>query len=310
MYYTEDLLKKLIEEPSENNDELIIISGYGSARFLSDIHEKFPAIKITLILGMAAQGISNIDYEGYRELTLNSQNINVRFQTIEPLTHMKVYQWKRMGEPTQCFIGSANFSYSGFLKNNEIMSTIDNDCLELIKKYYDLSIDCLDNKIQAKLKLFDKPISEVLETEKLGVVSTYKTIDRENLIFPQLKRYYYDELYTDVTLTFNNGLNRGLRNKLNSYLDIDKNLEFFDRYLPIGFQGTIELDGLRLKIERDSKSGRRLRILHDYYNFYNITLAILGLDITDTIDYAALISNELYLLKFIHVGDNHFKIGI
>lgn len=300
MIYKSDLISKLLKEPFENgNDELIIISGYGSSKFLDDIITKLPDIKITLVLGMASQGIPKIDYELYKEICERDNNIVVKFQLESPPTHMKIYQWLRDGNPTECFIGSANFSYSGFVNNNEIMTLVNQDCMDLIKEFIDKSVYCLsEDLLTDNLLLFSSkiPLQEQTENE-----SKLSNINRDFITNHQLKRYEYDEEYTEVALIFSNGLNRGLRNRNNSYLDIDKNLTFFDKCLPIGEEGTMEIDELRLKVIRSGQFGRQLHVLHDYYDFYSILLSTLSLDSDDVIDYAALRRMNLETIKFKYI---------
>lgn len=312
MYYTENLVEEILEKPARNNDELIILSGYGSAKFLREINEKLIGTKLTLIIGMASQGIAKQDYNEYVELCKKHKNVTVKFQVEKPATHMKIYQWLHKGVPTECYIGSANFSYSGFLKNNEIMSKLDNDCLEIITKYQAFSVDCLSDEIDENIKLFDEEvftaeIGELIDFSESN--QALKEINIENLRNNQLKRYEYDEYYTEVTLVFNNGLNRGIRSKQYSYLDIDKNLTFFDMHLPVGETGTLDIDGFKFDIRRDGPSGRRLYILHDYYDFYQIVLT-LTVDSSATIEYAALVRQDLHSLKFIYMDKNHLKLGI
>lgn len=313
MYYTNNLIEEILEKPAQSNDELIILSGYGSAKFLREVNEKLPGIKLTLIIGMASQGITKIDYEEYLSLCQEFDNITVKFQLEKPATHMKVYQWVNQGEPTECYIGSANFSYSGFLKNNEIMSKLEHNCLDLIHEYQSIALDCLMEGLDKKINLvseniYKEELVELIDSSNFEQLPI--RLNKEKLRNNQLKRYDYDEYYTDVSLVFENGLNRGLRNKLGSYIDIDKNLTFFDMHLPVGEIGVLEIDNLKFNIKREGPSGRRLYIVNDYYDFYQIILALIALDSSDTIEYAALIRQEMYSLKFIYMDENHFKLGI
>lgn len=313
MHYTKNLIEEILEKPAKSNDELIILSGYGSAKFLRDINEKLAGTKLTLIIGMASQGITKLDYEEYLSLCREFDNITVKFQLEKPATHMKIYQWVNRGRPTDCYIGSANFSYSGFLKNNEIMSKLENDCLDLINQYQSISVDCLMEGLDENINL----VSENIYTEEFVELVDSSNFDqslpklnKDRLKNNQLKRFVYDEYYTDVSLVFVNGLNRGLRNKMDSYIDIDKNLTFFNMHLPVGEIGCLEVDGLKFNIKREGPSGRKLYIIHDYCDFYQIILNLMLLDSSDTIEYAALIRQELYSLKFIYMNENHLKLGI
>ena len=88
------------------------------------------------------------------------------------------------------------------------------------KEFIDKSVYCLsEDLLTDNLLLFSSkiPLQEQTENE-----SKLSNINRDFITNHQLKRYEYDEEYTEVALIFSNGLNRGLRNRNNSYLDIDK----------------------------------------------------------------------------------------
>src|SRR5699024_7909313 len=182
------------------------------------------------------------------------------------------------------------------------------NCMYLIKEFIKKSVDCLDEELLTNDLLLFNSKSTLLEQNENE--SNLNQISRDIITNHQLKRYEYDEDYTEVTLLCNNGLNRGLRSRINSYLDIEKNRKFFDKCLPIGEEGVMRVADLKLKVVRRGQFGRQLHILHDYYDFHSILLTIMSLDSDDEIDYAALVRMNLETIKFKYIKRGNFSLQL
>src|SRR5699024_2426768 len=126
----------------------------------------------------------------------------------------------------------------------------------------------------------------------------------------QLKiNYLLDDDQTEVDLFFHNKkINRGLNKGSNSYLDIDKNIEYFNRHLKRNVIGSLEINGRNLEVTREGPFSRKLVILNNDWDFHKVICECLGIDFTDTIDYADLDRQGLEKLVFTKIGNNRFKL--
>lgn len=316
------LFKNTLLQPAKLYNELKIVSGYSSYSFLKEVSESLPNLKITLILGMTPYGISKGNLEGYRELCKTKSNIEVYLQIEEPLTHIKLYQWYINENPTECFIGSANFSHSGFSNQREILISSKLDYTNIITDTLKMSVHCSSQKIEDNIKVYNDEIELGIEHTMENINNSDDSISTEDLkdefkprrmygkTLKQLKRnYLLDDDQTEVDLLFHNKkINRGLNKGSNSYLDIDKNIEYFNRHLKRNVIGTLEINGRNLEIIREGPFSRKLVILENDWDFHKVICECLGIDFTDTIDYADLDREGLKKLIFTKIGNNRFKL--
>ena len=75
-------------------------------------------MKLDLYLGMARQGILEKDHKYYQDITA-AKKARVSYVTEKPFIHQKVLEF--YGNGYRRYLGSANFSYSGFESQCEVM---------------------------------------------------------------------------------------------------------------------------------------------------------------------------------------------
>src|SRR5699024_6834660 len=324
-YYTSNLIKKIIEEPAKLSDELIIVSGYGSPSFLKDIKDRIPDHKIKLFLGMTPHGISRENFDGFQEMN-KSENVDIFFQIKKPPTHMKIYQWYKKGKPNYSFLGSANFSYSGFEAQNEILATSDKDFDNIISDIEALCLDCSDEKITELIKIYEEEDYKEVENVKeiLGEYGNEELSIKTNTDSFRPKRFIRNTggvsphrvninlILKNDTTSHSKGLNiwnREGKSTEDSYIDISRNYRVFDKFFPKNEPVGLETDdGLNLVVERRGPYGRELVILNEETNFYDYFSRRLELDTRRPISYADLKAYGRTDVEITKIGNNRFKL--
>lgn len=324
-YYTTNLIKKIIEEPAKFSDELVIVSGYGSASFLKDVIQRIPRHRIKLILGMTPQGISRDNFEEFQKLN-SSENIEILFQIEEPPTHMKIYQWYKGGKPNYSFLGSANFSHSGFEVQNEILATSDKDFDKIISDIELLCLKCTDEKITDFIKVYDEEeykkienIKEILgeygneELEPKSIPDSFrpKKFIRTPSV-PSRQRVNVNLILENDSSFHSKGLNiwnREGKSEKDSYINISRNYRVLDEFFPKSEPVELETnDGLNFWVERRGPYGKELVILNEETNFYDYFSRRLELDTRRPISYADLKAYGRTDVEITKIGNNRFKL--
>ena len=152
----EDLYEKALIQPASNNNRLYIVSGYASATFtrrhLNDLNHFETGIEINLIIGMPS---ARSDHQSFLALKKEYKNrLNVFYIEYPPPVHVKAYAW--LGNSSEGFSGSANYSQPGFLKKSQVNQLIKTDPHQ-IKQFYDSLLGraiSLDEYITPKLNNF------------------------------------------------------------------------------------------------------------------------------------------------------------
>ena len=134
---TDNLYQQILIDPaSSGNNELFIVSGYASATFLnkhiSEITNKYPEIRLNLIIGMHQK---RNDHSAYINIKNLYPNFHGYYYSGRPGVHSKTYCWVKDGIPCKGFSGSANYSQKGFensLQQNQMVE----DNPSAIKKYF------------------------------------------------------------------------------------------------------------------------------------------------------------------------------
>lgn len=162
--FIEDLYKEIIQTEALSNTNLRIISGYSSGSFLEKVCKEFPHLNIHLYIGMASQGISKSDHEVYCNLTKNNPFVNVYYQTRQIPTHMKIVNFSSI-ERHATYIGSANFSESGFVKQREVMVRTDYSMANVFQYQYAISTICIEEGIDDMIPIFPDEFFKSTEKE-------------------------------------------------------------------------------------------------------------------------------------------------
>ena len=115
---TENLFNEILVKPVNGGaNELLVVSGYASAnmayRHLGEDIIKKQNVRVTLIYGMAREGVSSADHEGFKRLESGGL-FECHYRLALPAVHSKVYIWMDGNKPVKAFVGSANYTQQGF----------------------------------------------------------------------------------------------------------------------------------------------------------------------------------------------------
>lgn len=120
----DNLFCRVLEAPAEEQgvDRLRIVSGFATAnmadRHMERLSEIGCPISIELIIGMPLRdGIERAQHYALRRLAREfryGMNFSCHYVTEGPPVHAKTYCWFRGDEPVMAFMGSANYTCTGF----------------------------------------------------------------------------------------------------------------------------------------------------------------------------------------------------
>lgn len=135
------LLKPILQDGGPNS--IKIISGYAThamaARHLIETTSHAKKLDVDLVCGMTgSEGVSRPNHIGFLSLQMHKEFVydgNFSCSYIrKPLSvHSKVYVWCKNGTPVQAFIGSANYSETGFHSPSRIETLSECDPISALK---------------------------------------------------------------------------------------------------------------------------------------------------------------------------------
>lgn len=336
VFYTGDLYKKVIQDPSNYLNKLKIISGFASSGFLRKVTEELPGHKICLIIGMASAGISLNDHKAFRNICTENPAVEVFYKYKSPPNHMKVYQWYKDDTAQIAFTGSANFSHTGFFENEEILSPVIDVFTDLIDQVLDQSVSCLDVEAEFKIPIYEGAVyinedSDISSSGALldknipmvreDVESRKDTPDLKTLLINNIQLTPYNHTSIELMLQNDSGWkfkalnnwNRKSNNEYDSYIDIErtnrlglKKLDFFPRNTDIRL---ISDDEEQWIVRRSGEYGRELRTAEgiSFYDYFRKRMNITErrpISYKDLLNYGRTgiglykLSDSYYLLDF------------
>jgi hypothetical protein len=150
---TNNLFNHILIQPAlEENNKLLIVSGYATAAMafhhiteLNNIGRT--DIEIKLIIGMSStEGISVGNHNGFKKMMSDFEGrFQCSYRISNPPTHSKMYLWLMNEEPKISFIGSANYTQTAFneRRQKEALTQCNNhDALTYFDSMIDDSIYC------------------------------------------------------------------------------------------------------------------------------------------------------------------------
>lgn len=188
-----ELFNSVLLNPAGDANKLVIVSGFATPAMmeyqLEEIRKKFKrSIEIELLVGMTpTHGISPIHHKNFIKLCQRA-NLNCSYiRSKYPAIHSKLYVWTSNSQPAKAFLSSANYTVTGFLRNQRELA-IECDSTRALKYYESLlkhSFYChceeaqecvnvhapicsLDNLNKAQLKLSQESVLLPLFSEKRG----------------------------------------------------------------------------------------------------------------------------------------------
>ena len=132
-------LFKTIFDKADLMTEVKVITGYTSSEFVKCFINNFKGIGLELYIGMSQQGILEKDHLAYIDLMTEHPNLKIYYQVQGMPTHIKLIILNRENS-SNVYVGSANFSYDGLFKHNELMTTISDKVDSLISEQKERSV--------------------------------------------------------------------------------------------------------------------------------------------------------------------------
>ena len=172
-----DLFNKVLIEPAkEGANELNILAGYASAsmadKHIASLININNEISINLIVGMTKIGINKIQHKAFQKLTNSNSLFSCNYLVEDNPCHAKVFIWLKNNQPDKAFVGSANYTITGFGDNQtECLVSVDP---KLAKDFYDdvfkycKPCNCLD--IESDITIIEPRYDRIKEDKKDFVV--------------------------------------------------------------------------------------------------------------------------------------------
>lgn len=247
----------LIEPLSHSCDELHIVSGYShptmATRHYEEIDRMEKKVHVNLIIGMCqADGILRNDHDLFRELVAEHYPtyFNCRYVTKGKPVHSKVYVWMKEKQPVVAFVGSANYSQSGFFRLEETMTTCDPAlAYTYFKTVLSNSTDCREDEVENKIRLLEEmPVRRRVLHPATGQVES--TIDLT--LASGLPTRRVSLLLRDGTMATRSGLNWGMRPERSyspeAYISLRPDVYRSDFFPPRGQHFTVLVDNKLIPI--------------------------------------------------------------
>ena len=164
---TDDLFNKVLLGPAiQGADTLYIVSGFASATMAYRHFEllktnKVKDVTIKLILGMSAvEGVPRKSHLAFKALSEKHRlgSFDCNYLTKTPAIHSKLYAWSMDGNPQIGFVGSANYTQTGFGENQrEALSRHDaSEIIEFYNRVVNQSISCVDDNVSDVLEITEE----------------------------------------------------------------------------------------------------------------------------------------------------------
>lgn len=119
MLLVKDIFEEIFNDTSSSS-EIKVITGYSSGEFVNYFINCFKEAKLELYIGMSQQGILQSDHIVYNDLMSKNPNVKIYYQVRDVPTHIKLIEICERSY-TRTYVGSANFSFDGLFKHNELM---------------------------------------------------------------------------------------------------------------------------------------------------------------------------------------------
>ena len=238
MYLLTNLEEEVFAVPyAKGYRRIRILAGYASVSFLWHILEHYEDIEIDLFIGMASvDGVSIWQHEQYKRIAQQQQpRVNIYYQMTRPGVHTKIYHWNSHAlNDDLIFIGSANFSWNGFRRQNELLveATYSNS-----DEVFGLTtpISCLDPMVQNFISLYNMRISDKQGHELK--LTTNQQVHETTVVQHQSLEYVDLSLLTrNGIVAERSGLNWGKRdgrNQNQAYIPVSQSIHRnYPRFFP------------------------------------------------------------------------------
>ena len=308
---TDNLFQKVLIEPAldDGADCLRVVSGFASSKLaryhVRQMLQHDTRIDIELIVGMTpAGGISRDHHEAFRDLSYECQSKSVRFDcsylSKPPSVHSKAYCWLRGDEPTAGFIGSANYSFNGFLgEQRELMS--ETDPASLNNYFVDLKLDstsCLASHCHDVMNIFE-PQRQL--TSEINMARRDRP-SGETKLLPLLIR--------GGKTPPRSGINWGQRpgrDQNQAYISVPADVQRSDFFPEVGERFSVTTDdGWYVDMVRAQANGKAIHTPNDNASLGRYMRARIGVPLGDYVTAKHLEDYGRTDVEFIRVGDREY----
>ncbi len=264
----------LIKPAKEGCNNLYIVSGYGTAAMafhhLGTLKEAGLKVNIELILGMCPKdGLSESNHRGFLHLMENEfkDAFKCSYVVNPPPVHSKVYAWFKDDKPMFGFIGSANYTQTGFSsRQKEAMAKCSaEDCFRYYESLYEQTIYC--NHIDAGdiVRIYNDLTYERLLRQKIIKEDEVP----EDFVLHGLPHVKVSLLDNEGNLPNRSGLNWGQRPELHrepnqGYIRLPADVYKSSFFPDVGEHFTVHTDDDKVLIcSRAQQNGKAIHTPHN-----------------------------------------------
>ena len=135
---TSGLFREVLIRPAalDGADKLCVVSGFATAGMVEHHLERLRELhnrgdigimpEINLLVGMAMSGLETVQHRAFCSLVEKFDAFSCYYLVEGDPCHAKVYVWERAGVPAKAFLGSANYTRTGFgTAQREAVATVD-----------------------------------------------------------------------------------------------------------------------------------------------------------------------------------------
>ena len=309
---TDDLFQKILIDPALDGDAdcLRVVSGFASSKLaryhVNQMLQRNTGINIELIVGMTPSGgISRDHHEEFRELSTKSQNKSVRFSCsyvcAPPPVHSKAYCWLSGDKPTAGFIGSANYSFNGFLgEQRELMS--ESDPVSLNNYFVDLKLEstsCLASNCYDVVNVYEpqRQLTSEIRTARSNRPSGEK-------------RHLSLILRKNGETPPRSGINWGQRpgrDQNQAYISVPVDIQRSDFFPEVGERFSVTTDdGWQVDMVRAQANGKAIHTPNDNASLGRYIRARIGVSLGDYVTARHLENYGRTDVEFIRIGDREY----
>ena len=154
-----NLFQEILLAPARTGaDELLIVSGFATAS-MAHVHLDEIESRVRLVYGMApSAGVSLADDSMFKQLKQRGR-FNCHYRVESPPVHSKVYVWMSHGSPEKAFIGSANYTQSGFFGTHQGEAMMEADPEQALSYFNEIlsgSLEVGHNDIERHVTLYSR----------------------------------------------------------------------------------------------------------------------------------------------------------
>lgn len=314
--YFENLYENIIEKHAPNAIELNVITGYSSANFIRFISKKFSHLKINIFLGMTSLGITRSDHDAFVSIVDdNNPRISIYYQIYDPPTHRKCYQFVFNDLSDITFLGSSNFSNSGFFSHNEILAEVVFDMNQLLCDQKKISINCTDSSISRYIDFYSSKslLVESIEEENRNMFKTVPSIEpiqnRRLAITHEKEIKFFRRFSIPIMRKDDPRSLRGINEKLrggSSYLQDSPGSNFTDYFIP-NQKIKVVVEDFSFELDMRMRTGPRNKIYWENLDMYDFFSEIVGLNNGEEIEFDDLCKYGIENMYMERIGELMYR---